>query len=718
MTDPTNHTIRYGYDNTGRTTSYTDQNGHTTRYGYDGRGLPTTTTDPDNRISSVSYDLARRLASRTNARGQTIRYGYDNADRLTSVDYPDAPDVTSTLDAAGRPLTVHDGTGTTTYAYDNGGRVVSEHRDLANATFATSYDMLGHRAGLSLTRDGGLTARDTYRYDADGRLSVLGDSTGEFHFAYDAAGRLATLAYPNSVVTTYGYDDAGQTTDIVAARNAQYTSPTSLVSSYHYSYDAVGQRTATTRSVAGQALTSSYGYDQLGRLTSATSNDPQAPLGANASWTYDPAGNRTTQTIRGAVATTYSYDPADQLTTDGTVDYSYDADGNLTSRKTHTGAVSLASYSWDSANRIVGQTGGNQATTYAYDGESRRVSKTDATGSATYLYDGGDLLEELTTGTTGGGDAVETTADGTVLDRTSAAGTSYLHADANGNVGELTDANGTLLGRNAYTPWGAHTYVAAAAADPYQNRHTFAGATGVRDDNNGLIDMRNRMYDPSLGRFLSNDPLNGETQATYRYAGNDPISGLDPYGLCGGHGWNLLGDALNCIGAAFSGAAGAVVDAAQSVGGALASATSALVDKVKSVGGDMAAWVADHSTEIALGAAIVAAIATGGALAAPLLLEGVDAVVVAESLESIAAVAENIDLAANAIDLRHCVDGDSVGCAAALSSLVTAGAGKLLVQAASPAERLAIESALADLGLASDAAGLAHDLNSSGATTK
>lgn len=495
-----------------------------------------------------------RVAATTNARGQTINYGYDNADRLTTIDYPaGTPDVSRTLDDAGRPLTTTDGTGITTYTYDTGGRLTSEHRQLANATFGYRYDTLNRRSALSLTRSGGLTARNLYDYDADGRLTALTDSAGgETHFTYDPAGRPATLTHPNGVTTTNTFDPAGQLTGLATSRAATATSPASLISSYQYGYDPAGQRTSAARTNAGQPIgTSTYTYDLLGRLTGATNTDPTAPAEANATWAYDPAGNRTRQTIAGAAPTTYTYDIADQLTSDGTHTYAWDADGNLTSRRVTLTGTTVAAYTWDPANRIVSQTSSDQATTYTYDGQSRRVAKTDPTGTSTYLYDGGDLLEELNPAS--GGDTVETTAGGTVLNRIGLAGTTYLHADANANIGELTDQNGVALARNAYTPWGRHTTTGGAALDPYQNRHTFAGATGVRDDNSGLIDMRNRMYDPTLGTFISRDPLEATTRAAYTYASASPTNLLDPYGLepiSGGGGGSgpsisrLIGDSL------------------------------------------------------------------------------------------------------------------------------------------------------------------------------
>lgn len=284
------------------------------------------------------------------------------------IDYPaGTADVSRTLDEAGRPLTTTDRTGTSTYTYDVGGRLTSEHRQLSNATIGYRYDTLNRRSRLTLTRSEGLTARNLYDYDADGRLTTLTDSAGgETHFDYEPAGRLATLAHPNAVVTAYAYDPAGQVTDLTNTRTATATSPANLVSGYHYTYDPAGQRTSAARSIAGQAVgTSTYTYDTLGRLTGATNLDPTAPLDANATWSYDPAGNRTRQSIQGALATNYTYDDADQLTTDGTHTYTWDPDGNLTSRRlTLTGSV-LASYTWDPANRITSQINGNQTTSYA-----------------------------------------------------------------------------------------------------------------------------------------------------------------------------------------------------------------------------------------------------------------------------------------------------------------------------------------------------------------
>jgi hypothetical protein len=51
--------------------------------------------------------------------------------------------------------------------------------------------------------------------------------------------------------------------------------------------------------------------------------------------------------------------------------------------------------------------------------------------------------------------------------------------------------------------------------------------------------MRNRMYDPALGQFLSRDPLAARTGRAYTYGHGDPVNFVDPYGLIRIPGTNI-----------------------------------------------------------------------------------------------------------------------------------------------------------------------------------
>ena len=79
--------------------------------------------------------------------------------------------------------------------------------------------------------------------------------------------------------------------------------------------------------------------------------------------------------------------------------YTYDADGNTTSKKNGSGTTS---YAWDFENRVVSVTlpGTGGVVSFKYDPFGRRIQKTSPSGTTTYVYNGDNIIEELT-GSTG-----------------------------------------------------------------------------------------------------------------------------------------------------------------------------------------------------------------------------------------------------------------------------------------------------------------------------
>jgi RHS repeat-associated protein len=63
------------------------------------------------------------------------------------------------------------------------------------------------------------------------------------------------------------------------------------------------------------------------------------------------------------------------------------------------------------------------------------------------------------------------------------------------------------------------------------NRFLFQGA--LYEPEPQIYDMRNRFYHPNLGRFMQSDPLGFDAgdMNLFRYCGNDPVNGRDPFGL-------------------------------------------------------------------------------------------------------------------------------------------------------------------------------------------
>lgn len=102
----------------------------------------------------------------------------------------------------------------------------------------------------------------------------------------------------------------------------------------------------------------------------------------------------------------------------------------------------------------------------------------------------------------------------------------YIHTDGLGSPVARTDANGQIISRTSYEPYG---YVAAGTTPTI-------GFTGhVNDADTGLTYMQQRYYDPVAGWFLSSDPMATYMQSgagfnRYVYANNTPYKYVDPDG--------------------------------------------------------------------------------------------------------------------------------------------------------------------------------------------
>lgn len=102
----------------------------------------------------------------------------------------------------------------------------------------------------------------------------------------------------------------------------------------------------------------------------------------------------------------------------------------------------------------------------------------------------------------------------------------YVHTDALGSVVAITDAAGTVIERNEYEPYGND--LTGAKDGPGYTGHVSDAATG-------LSYMQQRYYDPSIGRFLSVDPVTADGNPggnfnRYWYANNNPYKFTDPDG--------------------------------------------------------------------------------------------------------------------------------------------------------------------------------------------
>jgi RHS repeat-associated protein len=96
----------------------------------------------------------------------------------------------------------------------------------------------------------------------------------------------------------------------------------------------------------------------------------------------------------------------------------------------------------------------------------------------------------------------------------------------NGTVAH-TRENGAIAGQGSYEPFGQTTFTGADY--PFQ----FTGRTRAPAN---LYYYRARFYDPTVGRFLSEDPIGfgGGDLNLYRYVANNPVNQIDAFGLDSG----------------------------------------------------------------------------------------------------------------------------------------------------------------------------------------
>src|SRR5439155_26303705 len=106
---------------------------------------------------------------------------------------------------------------------------------------------------------------------------------GVTSYTYDTVGNLQSYLYPNGVTTSYAYNSLNRLTAMTVGTQA------STLASYGYTLGPAGNRTAVTE-LSGRTI--NYTYDDLYRLTNESiANDPHGVNG-NASYSYDPVGNR------------------------------------------------------------------------------------------------------------------------------------------------------------------------------------------------------------------------------------------------------------------------------------------------------------------------------------------------------------------------------------------------------------------------------------------
>ena len=512
-------TQSYAYNSEGQVTSLTNPDGKITTYVYGDSGELLSKVEPGGLETELEYDTAGRPKVATLPDGSSTTLSYDGLGRISRVHYSESgsTDTTYTYDASGRPLTMTDSTGTTSFDYEVTGRLATE-TDGSGDTVGYEYDDIGQLT--ELTYPGGDTVE--YEYDDAGQMISLTDwDNHESTFEWSLDGELVEASTPNGVVETRAYDLVGQLLSAETEKDA------AQLAKFSYAYDAAGQLTSTSTVLDGETVDHDYGFDPLSQLSSVITT----PLGGSAvtqSLDATSAG-LLTQTQTDAELT---YNAAQQVTallesSGESTTFQYDDKGSRTSSTLAAFGSSPAlttEFEYSPSGALESVTTPTKSVDYTSDGRGLRQSRTvsGATSDFTWSTAGGMalLLDDGTHRYIYGPSSTPIAQ----VDSTSNA-FEYLHTDLLGTPRLITDSIGNVDSTSTFDAFGTRI----SHTGPTDSAIGFTG--NLTDADTGLLYLRARDYDPKTGQFLTVDPALDSTHQPYAYTGNNPLQRTDPLGL-------------------------------------------------------------------------------------------------------------------------------------------------------------------------------------------
>ncbi len=499
-TDALNAKTQFEYDANGNLTKAIDAKNNATTYAYDALNQNTAITFANGLSLQYSYDELGRVVASKDRAGREFKYAYNPLGNLLTKTYPDGTTDRYTYDGISRMLSAVNKDATVNFTYDRAGRLLSE--TLNGKVTDYSYDVaagkrtLTYPSGMKVVEQ--LNARDLI-------TSILQNGEEVVTMDYNAAGQKTTQGYANGITTTYGYNENGWLSSIVADHD---------IMNLQMTYDPIGNMTER-KDILDNARTESYGYDVISQLTSFKRGTT-----VDKSYQFDLLGNRI-KVLENGIATNYTSNNINAYTIiTGGLNFTpqYDDNGNMLNDDKHT-------YAYDYNNKLVSidQIVG----TYKYDALGRRIAK----NNTLFYYVGDQMVEDVTDGVTTSylyGNEIDE-----ALQIKKGYDTYYYHTNHLGSTMLLTDSEGLIYERVNYDAYGTPTFVDAKdnvlAQSAIGNTILFTG----REYNTeaGTYYFRIRSQHPNIGRFMQSDPLmyiDGMNCNAYTF--NNPITFIDSYG--------------------------------------------------------------------------------------------------------------------------------------------------------------------------------------------
>jgi RHS repeat-associated protein len=509
----------YLYDSYGRLRMIRDVLGREISYSYqlepDGFYIYTT-----NQMGEMSYDKLNesgQVIESKDINGVISTFEYDEFGRQVKI-VTDG-NVTS-YNYSGNSLTISRPSGLETYEVDDFGRITKFENsdgevikttfnsdgkvsrvDYSDGRFISYTYVDGTSLVASITSNGGTTK---YTYDIFGNVTSVEDTRGVItYYEYDAVGQLIKTRYGSGLVETRTYNSLGLLMSI------ETTDGSAIQYSETYSRDRVGNILSITYHDGSSV---SYTYDTTYQLISETHKLNQSVIRV-VNYTYDAVGNRKTRFDSNDGLTEYDYDLANRLIKTRTMHketfFTYDAIGNLISE--FVDDQNYIVYSWNSRGLLSSVKEVNQGneviTHYKYDHLGHRIEKNVNGVKTKFTVDPvrplTQVREEFNVSSGTLSTYNYTMWNYVPLSMSKEGESYYFQSNHQGSIKQVTDDRKHTVNYYNYDSYGRILNKQETIANSY-------GFNGQYRDENGLIYLRARYYNPEVGRFLSRDPYRGD----------------------------------------------------------------------------------------------------------------------------------------------------------------------------------------------------------------
>lgn len=527
VTNPSGITTQFGFNSNGLTNQISMPLGITTSSIYDNASRLLSTTDANGKINSFQYDANDNLTQSTDANTQIVQHTYDANDNHLTIKNPKNETQTNTYNFDDDLLASEVfGSHTKSYTYNVDGSLATHTR--GNGTFTYSYNNTTGR----LSSDG----HTSYAYDTRGNITTITNSNGSLTLNYDNNDRMTSYSDYFGNTVSYLYDNNNNVTRITYPGNKQV----------NYVYDAVNRCTSVTdwnnkvttytyltddrvsKITLPNGTFTDYTYDSAGRMTSTINKKANGTVISSYSYTMDNAGNHLTETITEPSITAglqtianetvnYGTYPFNRIQSQGSTNFTHNTAGGITQAGSNSFTYDIndnmltapnSTFMYDGAGNRRGKTVNGVNTRYVLSilGMSQVLMETNSSNAVQnyYVYGPTGLLYRVK-------------ADNTTY--------SYYHYDYRGSTTAITNEAQNVTHSYSYDPYGKVLAKTEADANPFQ----YVGQHGVQYESPTLTFMRARYYDPTTGRFISEDPI--WALNLYPYADNNPVMRIDPTGL-------------------------------------------------------------------------------------------------------------------------------------------------------------------------------------------